>query len=221
MTNEMSIFAIYGLVALGIGAAIVDFFKTPKETRYRVPRPPSLEEQLKTLPESTQAIILRANKKRALVRLIPLLFIGVTLIGFGTWFENTSHPECVRIFGLSVAYIAFLFVCYGTPIAFFIWSIICIPEGISTIKTGYSPPLNAVLFQDVIAKKGIASMLHGVAWAIILPLLTAYGIYLGNDIYSLWANGRNMHEITKKFEAKCPRCIAPCSSGVERKRAAS
>ncbi|MDD2776631.1 MAG: hypothetical protein PHU06_11805 [Gallionella sp.] len=129
----MSIFAIYGFVTLGIGAAIIDFFRTPKETRYRIPRPPSLEEQLKTLPESAQAIILRANKKRSLAKLMHLIIIGVVFVGFSTWLENTNHPECVRIFGLNVAYIALLFVCYGGPIAVFIWSIICIPEGIIPI----------------------------------------------------------------------------------------
>ena len=59
---EISTLVIVGLAALGVSAAIVAFLKTPRERRYRGLVPAPLEEQLKSFPESAQAVIIKGNK---------------------------------------------------------------------------------------------------------------------------------------------------------------
>jgi hypothetical protein len=59
VTEEMSTWAVIGLAVLGIVAAIAAFLRTPPERRYRVFYPYiSLEQQLKTCPESAQAVLI-------------------------------------------------------------------------------------------------------------------------------------------------------------------
>ena len=202
MGNEMNTWIVIALAALGVGAAIAGFLRTPREQRYRGVQQTTLEEQLKNYPESTQAVIIRANKRRALVKLIPLILIGVVLGGFTLWSRSTSHPECVRLLGFNAAYILLLLVCYGLPISVFVGSLLFFGTGIKTLKTGYFPPLDSVVFGDTIAKKGVISTLRGIG-IIALPFLTFYILYLGNSAYATATNGKNMHEIIVKLEAKC------------------
>lgn len=203
MIEEMSTWAVIGLAVLGIVAAIVAFLKTPPEQRYRVFYPYiSLEDQLKACPESAQAILIKGNKKRALVKSVPYIFIGTMLVGFSLWSKSKGNRECVRLLDINATYISLLLVCYVLPIGFLIVSLLLFGTGIKIIRTGYFPPLDSVLFKDAIAKKGLVSTARGVV-LVLLPLFTGFVVYLGNDAYTQIAKGKNMHEIVEKIEVKC------------------
>ena len=202
MTEEMNTWAVIALAALGVAAAIAAFFGTPRERRYRgVPRA-SLDAQLKNFPESAQALIIKGNKRRALIKSAPYIFIGVVLVGFSLWSKNTSNPECVRLLGLNAAYISLLLICYGLPIGLLVVSFLSLGTGIKTVKTGYFPPLDSVVFRDTIAKKGKISTLRGVG-LLVLPVYSLFTVYLGNNAYTEVTGGKNMHEIIEMLEAKC------------------
>ena len=203
MTEEMSTWVVIGLAVLGIAAAITAFLRTPPERRYRVFYPySSLEAQLKACPENAQAILIKGNKKRALVKSAPYIFIGTILTGFILWSKNTGNPECARLLDINVAYLSLLLICYVLPVGFLVVSLLFFGTGMKTIRTGYFPPLDSVLFSDAIAKKGLVSTTRGVV-LLVLPIFAGFVVYLGNDAYTQIAKGKNMHEIVEKLEAKC------------------
>ena len=199
----MNTWVIIGLAVLGIVAAFVAFLRTPAERRYRVFYPYiSLEQQLKDCPASAQAVIIKGNKKRAFIQSAPFIFIGSLLVGFSLWSKFTGKPECVRLLDINAAYISLLLVCYVLPVGLLMVSLLLFKTGMKTIKTGYFPPLDSVLFRDIIAKKGIASTTRGVV-LLVLPIFTSFIVYLGNDAYTQIAGGMSLYEITEKLEAKC------------------
>lgn len=203
MTDDTGTWLILTLAAMGIIASIVEFLKTPKERRYRVITPAPLEERLKTLPASLQAVIIKGNRRRALKKSAPYIFIGIVLAGYSLWIKDTSHPECVRLMGINASYISLLFVCYGLPIGFLLVSLAYLGTGIKTVKTGRFPPLDAVVFNDTISRKGLSSIFRGIL-LLALPVFTLFLVYLGNSAYSEIAKGRSMYEITYNLESKCP-----------------
>jgi len=202
MTDEMSTLIIIALATLGVAAAIVAFLRTPREWRYRGIPPVSLEEQMKGCPEDAQAVIIKGNKKRALVKSAPYIFIGVVLSGFSLLSKSTGSPECVKLLGVNTAYISLLLFCYGLPFSILVTSLLFLGTGIKTIRTGYFPPLDSAVFRDTIARKGALSIFRGVV-LLALPAFALFIVYLGNNAYSTVIGGKNMQEITEKLESKC------------------
>ena len=198
----MSAWIIPALAVLGVTAAVVAFVRTPRERRYRGFSPGTLEERLKDCPESAQAVIIKGNKKQALARAAPFILVGIVLGCFSWWIGNTNNPECVRLLGANAAYLSLLIVCYGLPVMFLAMSILFLGAGIKTIKTGYFPPLDAVVFRDTIAKKGTISRIRGIV-LVMLPAFALLGVYLGNNAFTAVAGNRSMDEIVEKLEAKC------------------
>jgi len=202
MTDDTSTLLIMALAVLGVVSAVAVFLKTPREQRYRGRPPVPIEEQLKTLPATFQAVIIKGNKRRALFKSAPYILIGIVLVGYSLWSKNTSHPECVRLLGINATYISLLLFCYGLPVGIFVVSLLFFRTGIKSIKTGYFPPLDSVVFKDTIAKKGALSLFRGLV-ALMLPAFALFIVYLGNNAYTTIAGGENMYEITEKLEAKC------------------
>ncbi len=202
MTNDTITWLILALATLGIAASIARFLKTPKEKRYRGSPPVPLDEQLKTLPASAQAVIIKGNKRRGLIKSAPYILIGIVLVGYSMWIKNTSHPECIRLLGVNASYISLLLFCYGLPIGLLLVSLAYVGAGIKTVKTGRFPPLDAVVFNDTISKKGASSIFRGI-FLLALPVFSLFLVYLGNSAYSEISKGKSMHEITENLEAKC------------------
>jgi hypothetical protein len=198
----MSAWIIPALAVLGVTAAVVAFVRTPRERRYRGFSPVTLEEQVKNCPESAQAVIIKGNRKHALARAAPFILVGIVLGCFAWWIGNTNHPACVRLLGVNAVYLSLLIVCYGLPVIFLAMSILLLGTGIKTLKTGYFPPLDAVVFMDTIAQKGTVSRIRGIV-LVMLPAFALLGVYLGNSAFTAVAGDRSMHEIVGKLEAKC------------------
>lgn len=49
--------------------------------------------------------------------------LGVALIGFSLWVDNTSNPECVRLYGFNAACLPLVLFCYGLPFGFLVVSL--------------------------------------------------------------------------------------------------
>lgn len=202
MTDDTSTWLIVSLAAMGVAASVAAFLKTPKEQRYRGIPPVPLEEQLKALSASTQAVIIKGDKRRALIKSSPYIIIGILLVGYTLWSKNTSHLECVRILGVNTAYISLLQFCYGLPIGILAVTLSYVGSGFKTIKTGYFPSLDSIVFRDTIAKKGRLSKFRG-AVILILPVFALFLVYLGNNTYTIISGGKNIYEITEMLEEKC------------------
>ncbi len=200
--NPSGVWVIVAFAVLGIGAAIANFLKTPREQRYRIAPAASLEEQLKRYPPSAEAVIIRADRKRALLQAAPYV-IGVLPPGlFVLWLRHTPHPECERLLDVNAAYLSMLLICYGVPIGVFIASLSWVGMGMKAVRTGYFPPLDSALLADTIVRKSIQSRLRGAA-LLALPLVALYLVSLGNDAYAAFTGGKSARQITERLESKC------------------
>ncbi len=154
---------IFGLAGLSIIACIVAFIKTPSNQRFRFSTPQiPIEERLAACHKSAEAIIIKADKRRFLIRFLPAFIIAL-LFGFlNMWAKQFAQPQCVKLFAFSLGYISTIMMFYLVPLGCFAISVDSIRRGIKILKTGYYPLLDSVHFQDTISKKGLQSKLQGV-----------------------------------------------------------
>jgi len=200
--SDIWTWAIIAFAVLGIGAAIANFLKTPREQRYRGISAPTIEERLKACPESAQAVIITADKRHVLMKTVPYVVFALPPTLFVLWLKTLSHPECASLLGFNAAYLSLLLVCYGLPVGLFILSLSFFPRGIRTVTTGYYPPLDTAVFNDTIAKKGPVSMIRGVV-LLVLPILILFLVSAGSDLYTTMASGKSIQQIIEKMESKC------------------
>ncbi len=200
--NTLVLWGVVAFAVLGIGAAIAEFLKTPREQRYVVAARVPLEEQLKTYPASAQAVIIKANKKRALLAVAPYVICALPPGLFVLWLRLTPHPECERLLGMNASYMSMLLICYGVPIGVFIASLFWVGMGLRAVKTGYFPPLDSTVLADTIVKKSVLSRIRG-ATLLALPVVMVTIISAGNDAYAAFAAGKSAQQITEKLESTC------------------
>lgn len=190
---------IVALAVLGTGAAIVAFLKTPRAQRYQGS---SLEERLKRYPPSAQAVIIKADRKRALRKALPYIVCALPPGLFVLWIGHTPHAGCDTLLGVNVAYLAMLPLCYGLPVGLFLVALSGAWMGMRTLRTGYFPPLDAAVFANTIATKGALARIRGTA-LIVLPFVMLYIISLGNDAYAAFAGGKSPTQVVETLNAKC------------------
>lgn len=191
----MSTWIILGIAGLAIMAAIIAFLKPPSHLKYRL-RPLTLEERLAAYPPGIQAVIIKANRKCALMEAIPAFCFGALLLGFLFWTKSLDNRECVRLLGYNVVYLDLLVICYLIPLSVFAMTLSTFRMGLKTIKTGYFPPLDSVQVTDRIAKKGVISRLLGVT-LLLLPFLVIPVFFLGHYLHQGITKGD-----TQSFQAK-------------------
>lgn len=194
-----SLWIIVALAVLGVGAAIVEFLRTPRERRYRGR---TLEEQLQRCPPSDQAVIIKADRRRALRKAAPYI-VGIAPPAlFVLWLKYTPHAECAQLLGVNAVYLAILLTCYGLPAGFLLASIAWVRMGIQTLKTGYFPPLDSALFAGAIARKGPLSRLRGMI-LVAMPAVALYMLVLGHDAYTEISGGKSARQMIERLESKC------------------
>ncbi len=81
---------ISGAAALSILACLIAFIKTPSDQRYRF-LPLTLEERLASYQAKAQAVIIKANKKQAIINALPALCLALTLIAFDLWSKSLPN----------------------------------------------------------------------------------------------------------------------------------
>ena len=208
MNQQLSTWMVIGFSILGISAAIIAFLKTPKEKRgikaaFRLNY--SAEERLKACPAKTEAVIIKSNKKLALIKAAPLLLF-MFLMSFAWWLTSIDRNGCARFFGVNTVQLSFLLLCYAVPIVMFIGSLYMFKSGIKTLTTGYFPPLDSAVFSDTIAKKGSLSLIRGLA-LIAIPVVASFCLYFGNGAYQALNKNLSFTEAAKRLETKCASII--------------
>ncbi len=194
-----SMWIIVALAVLGVGAAIVEFLRTPRAQRYRGR---SLDEQLQRCPPSAEPVIIKADRMRALRKAAPYIICIAPPALFMLWLKYTPHPECAQLLGVNAGYLAMLLACYGLPAGLLLASLSWVRMGIRTLRTGYFPPLDSALFASAIARKGPLSRLRG-ATLVAMPAVALYILLLGNDAYTEFSGGKSARQIIEMLESKC------------------
>lgn len=204
MNQQLSNWIVIGFSILGVSAAVLAYIKTPKEKRrlkIAFGHAYSLEDRLKTYPAKAQAVIIRCNKKLALIKSIPWLLL-MLLLSLVWWLTGLDMNGCARLFGVNAIQLSFLLLCYAVPVVLFIGSLYALKIGIKTLATGYFPPLDCVVFSDTIAKMGSLSLIRGLA-LIAIPVVAIFCLYFGNNTYQELNKTLSFAEAAKRIESKC------------------
>jgi hypothetical protein len=203
MSEEMYVCFVLGFMTLGLAVAIFSYFKTPVKKRGLHFSRPSIDEQLKNLPKSAAAVIIKGdgNKKRVLLKFAPLLLFIIFVAGIIFW--SKSHGQgCADFMGVRAGYLSLLIFSYVMPIGILIGSLFLFREAWKIIRTGYSPPLDTVVYSDTIAKKGIRSLTRGIV-GLVLPVVALHCVSLGHDLYISMTKGMSVQEIIEITNKKC------------------
>lgn len=208
MNQQLGTWIVIGFSILGISAAIIAFLRTPKEKRglkasFR--RAISIEERLLEYPTKAEAVIIKGNKKLAQIKFAPALIFFLFFIGLAEWLKDLVALHCTRVFDINTVQLALFVACYAIPFGVLIISLFLLRTGIKTLKTGYYPPLETVVFADTIATKGLFSLSRGVI-AVLFPFFAIYFINIGNDLYQGFTQG-SATEMTKRIESKCTNIV--------------
>lgn len=189
------------LGVIGISAAIMAFFMTPPEKRFRY-KPRTLEERRAACSPDAQAVIIKGDWRKALKREAWWLPALLPLIALAVWTKLTDGESCAMLFGFSRSSIAIFFIAFGTPLMVLAAFFTAIKNGISLIRGGYWPPLDTVPFVDTLAKKGRWVRLQGWYLCLIPFVMTAllvYSFVSFNELmgeYTFWS-------LIEKIEADC------------------
>lgn len=199
---------VIGFSILGISAAILGFLKMPKEKRglkaaFRGAI--SIEERLLEYPTKAEAVIIKGNKKLALVKFAPALIFFLLFFGVTEWLKNLVALHCTRVFDINTVQLTLFVAFYAIPFGVFIIGLFLLRIGIKTLKTGYFPPLDTVVFADTIATKGFFSLSRGVI-AVLFPFFTIYFMNIGDNLYREFTEGDAVLNI-KQIESKCASII--------------
>lgn len=199
MTSDVSSWVIGGIAFLAVIAAITAFVRTPSSERYKIVTPhKSIEKQLQSYPPSTQAVIIRSNKKLWLTKNSPLLLFCIMSLGLILWQKSMAGDACAGFMGLSSMHIALLYICYVLPVAVFVFGCVCFKMALKALRSGYFPPLDSILFVDTIASKGVLSKIMGLL-ALMIFICALWIIYVGHSAYITIA-----HKTTSSvLDAKC------------------
>lgn len=196
----MAIWIVLGITISAVGIAIGAFFKTSPEKRWT--RVVSLEQQLAASSPEAEAVMVKGDKRRSLIRWSPFIFAGISMAIFNLWLKHATHAACVSLLGINAVRLSLLLVCYLIPLVILLATIMELRTGLKTLKTGYFPPLDAIVFSDTIAKRGPQSKARG-ALILALPLLPLVMLYMGNNLYTDLAAGKGGQPFDRKLQAGC------------------
>ena len=131
-----------------------------------------------------------------------MILIGALLTIFAIFLDITDDTKCTNLFGINVSIIALVEISYVIPILALIATLLCGEVGIRSLKSGYYPPLDSVKYSDTIAKKGLMSIIRGVA-LVLSPLLGVFIVYQGHQAYMQITDGLTYEEFSGKVQIEC------------------
>lgn len=141
---------------------------------------PSIEERLARYPASAGAVIIKAQRRRALKRMLPAALLAAPLVvavqflpahTLGAFLcEHLGPAEAVQLI------LRMFFP--GLPVVLAIAALLAVVRALRVLRGGYLPPLDAVVMQDTIAVTGWRAKLH--AWLVItvMPVMVAVLFYV-------------------------------------------
>ena len=190
--------------------ALFLFIKTPKSERTQKfaldSRRTYLEKKLSSYPESAQAVLLKGNSKKAMVRLLPFIFIFVPPILFVIYATRiVNDPLCDFTFGINTALLAIGLFILALYLVLLIVSGFVMRSAYKTIKTGYFPPLDSVQFADRIATRTVYSKLIGYFFILFFPLVVLFTTWTSYSAVMVLTDNDPLHYFQKKNAVICDK----------------
>jgi hypothetical protein len=195
--------AVIATAGFGIIAAVFAFARTPREQRLRV-RAPTLQERLAQSPPEAKAVIIRADRRRALLRDLPWLLAALPLAAITLWNKATHGEACAELFGIGRQRLLVGSFFYAVPVLVVVASLLTARQAVSVLRGGYWPPLDTPVYTDTLATTGPRARLRAIALLVLLaaalPLL-AIG-------YAQLAQLPNIGKLVLNADAPAAACVA-------------
>lgn len=200
---------VLGLAAVGIGAALTAFLKTPPERRYKFPKAPPREEGVEYAEEYTPA-----GRRKFAIKTFAVAIPAFLLLQFWAFpqldhFAKTS--ECQQYFGHSGAELLFYGIFVGLPLL--CAALVGVPvalSGIRILREGRSPPKGVKVLQRTRVRRGAAAMWIGLSRQIALVMLVGLAIWGGSAAGSILAGSDH----SGATSPKCTSSASPQSAPV-------
>ena len=168
--------AVIAVALFGIIAAVFAYARTPADQRNRLP-PKNLEERLAASPPEARAVIVRADRRRALRRDLPLLISCVPLAAFAIWLHLTHGQECASLFGLPRLRLLVWSFFTVMPALLLFACLVSVRQAVSVLRGGYWPPLEMPQYVDTLAIGGRVARLRAISLLVMIALLLATMAY--------------------------------------------
>ena len=195
--------AVIGTAVLGITAAVMAFVKTPPEQRFRVRRP-DLEQQRAQCAPDEQAVIIRADWRRALRRDLPWLLVTLPMAAFALWWAATKGQDCAFLFGIGRPRLAIGLVLAFVPLCVVLTMAMALWQARAVLRGGYWPPLDTPLYRDTLARGGRTARRR--AWGLVgLALLILAVLATGYPSTLRFFTSAQASERMQRAEAQCAR----------------
>ncbi|PTT77112.1 hypothetical protein DBR42_25710 [Pelomonas sp. HMWF004] len=168
---------LLALVALVLGLA-------RGEIQPRLGRRPPAEERLARYPASARAVIIKAQRRRALWRLAPQAVIGLAFLLAMTYAKQPGLAWLCNRYGADAMLRGWLGLAfYELPGLLAVMAGVHVAYAIRVLRGGYLPPLDSVTLHDTVAVSGWRARLAGVLGITVLPVTAAVVMGLGHSTY--------------------------------------
>ena len=158
--------AVIATAAAGIIAALFAFLRTPPEQRMRV-RLPSLEERLAATHPDSRAVIIRADRRRALRRDLPVLVACVPVAAFALWLSFTQGDACAGLFGVGRMRLLVGALFVVPPVFAALALLQGVRQSLAVFRGGHWPPLDTAVYTDTLAIAGRLARLRAIGLVVL------------------------------------------------------
>lgn len=201
--------------ALLLGAAAVLWGVTNGKIKLQLSQP-SVEERVARYPASAGAVVIKAQRTRALKRMVPVAILGAPLV-LALQFAPTDSVVallCERLGPAGAVHWLLRMLFPGLPVLFAVVAVMAMIWARRVLRGGYAPPLDAIVFHDTIAVTGWRAKLH--AWLVLalMPSMGAALFYLSYGLVQTFDTEANRHTLEA---AKCSQLSANARPGGEQR----
>jgi hypothetical protein len=193
-----------GIGSLPVGGAAVLWGVTNGRIKLQLSRPPSMAERLARYPTSAGAVVIKAQRRRALMRMLPGAILTVPLVLAVQFLPaHTVTALLCEYLGPTEAVHWLLRMFFpGLPVMLAIAAIFAVNRSLRVLRGGYAPPLDSVVLHDTIAVTGWRAKLN--AWLVltVMPMMVVVSFYVTHAFVQTFDTEANRQTLGA---AKCPQ----------------
>lgn len=163
-----------------------------------------LQKRLARYPASAGAVVIKAQRKRALKRMLPVVLLALPLMltvqFFRTHTANTwlcDHIGAEQI----VRWLTRMFF-PGLPAVLAVAAAFAMLWAVRVLRGGYVPPLDSVVFHDTIAVTGWRAKLQAWATLTVMPLMVVVLFHVTHGLAQTFDTDANWRTLGA---VKCPK----------------
>lgn len=169
-----------GIGSLLVGGGAVLWGVTNGRIKLQLSRQPSMEERLARYPASAGAVVVKAQRRRALMRMLPGAILAVPLVLAVQFLpaHTVAALLCEHLGPTEAVHWLLRMLFPGLPVMLAVAAIFAVNWSVRVLRGGYAPPLDAVLLHDTIAVTGWRAKLN--AWLVltVMPVMVVVSFYV-------------------------------------------